>query len=236
LNTNAAPFGDIRAREAIYYATDTEAILAALFFDWYPPSQTFTGAGGLYHHEKVPGYREYDPEQARAIVDELGGIQVSIGTLRSSVAEQIITALQTQWRRVGIETSIYSYDLSTLIEQFRAGNWQVMLQAAGAYDPDTGAGASFRFRSDRPGSGVRDPVLDRILIEAASTFDHQSRDAAYLEAGKYISDNAYAPFLFAFSPAQLSSRNVIGPGLSTKIPPLLVNTAIMWQDVKIVPD
>src|SRR5690606_31859632 len=36
LNTAAPPFDDIRAREAIYYATDVNAIRSGLFNDRYP--------------------------------------------------------------------------------------------------------------------------------------------------------------------------------------------------------
>jgi peptide/nickel transport system substrate-binding protein len=54
LNTQAPPFDDKKARDAIYYATDTEAIRSGLFKNRYPNSQTFTGPGGLFHKEKVP--------------------------------------------------------------------------------------------------------------------------------------------------------------------------------------
>ena len=58
----------------------------------------------------------------------------------------------------------------------------------------------------------------------------EQRRALYQQASKLISDNAYAPFLFAFAPAQLA-RGLHGPGLTTKIPPLIVNTGVIWQDV-----
>jgi peptide/nickel transport system substrate-binding protein len=232
LNTLHAPFNDLRAREAIYYATDVDAIRRGLFHSWYPASQSFTGPGGLFHHDTIPGYRTFDIARARTLVAELGGIRVKLGTLRSFVAEQVMTALQAQWQAAGIQVSIDSYELSRSVQLFRSGEWQAMLQTAGSFDPEAAGGVSWRFRSDQPYSGVHDGELDRLLLEAAASFDPSVRDSLYLQAGKRISDNAYAPFLFAFAPAQVAVKPLEGPGLTSGIPPLLVNTAVLWQDVK----
>ncbi|HLU54510.1 MAG TPA: ABC transporter substrate-binding protein [Pseudonocardia sp.] len=231
LNTQRAPFDDQRAREAIYHATDFAAIAQGLFRGHYPVSQSFTGPGGLFHHETVPGYPEHDPERARQLVAELGGLSVRLGTLKSYVAEQVMTALQTQWQEVGIDVQIESYELSTLIQEFNSGEWQSMLQTAGAWDPAAGVGVGFRFSSDSPFTGVKDPELDRLLDTAEATLDPAERERLYVEANRYISDHAYAPFGLAFAPANLAAEGVYGPGLTTKIPPIVVNTGVLWDEV-----
>lgn len=231
LNTKNEPFDDKRAREAIYYATNPKAISEGLFNGWYPVSQMFTGPGGLFHHAKVPGYRTYNPEKARAIVKDIGGLEVTLGTLKSPLAENVNTALQSQWEKVGIKTTIESYALSTLIREFESGEWEAMLQTAGAWDPEAGVGIPFRFSSESPYTGVWDPKLDKLLQEAAQTLDSQKRDKLYFEIGQYISDQAYAPFLFAFAPATVAVDGVYGPGVTTQIPPLLVTPTILWEEV-----
>jgi peptide/nickel transport system substrate-binding protein len=233
LNTRVKPFDDMRAREAIYYATDVEAIRKALFHGWASASQSFTGPGGLFHRERVPGYREYDLARARALVAELGGLQVKLATVGSVVNEQLITALQSQWQEAGMEVSIELYELATLIRAFQSGEWQALLQTAGSYDPEAAPGVSFRFRSDQVFSGVHDPDLDRMLLEAAAEIDPQRREDLYAASGKHISDRAYAPYLFAFAPAVLTRHGVEGPGLSTQIPPVAMSTAVLWQDVRV---
>jgi peptide/nickel transport system substrate-binding protein len=131
-----------------------------------------------------------------------------------------------------MDVSIASFEIAGMIQEFRGGEWQAMLQTAGSYDPEAGPGVRFRFRSDQQYTGVHDPDLDRILDAAAGTFDAAERERLYREAAKRISDNAYAPFLFAFAPTQVAARNLQGPGLSTEIPPLFINTGILWQDVQ----
>jgi peptide/nickel transport system substrate-binding protein len=231
LNTQAAPFNDHRAREAIYHATDFAAIAQGLFRGLYPVSQTFTGPGGLFHHETVEGYPPHDPERARQLVGELGGLTVELGTISNYVAEQVMTALQTQWQEAGITVNTDTYELATLIQEFNSGEWQAMLQTAGAWDPAAGVGVAFRFSSTSPFSGVRDPQLDSMLNQAAASIDPAERERLYVEAGRHISANAYAPFGLAFAPANLATRGVNGPGLTTRIPPIVVNSGILWDEV-----
>jgi peptide/nickel transport system substrate-binding protein len=231
LNTKIPPFNDKRAREAIYYATNVEAIRQGLFKGAYPPSQSFTADGGLFHHATVPGYRTYDLEKAKAMVQQLGGLTVDLGTLKAYVADQVNTALQTQWEAAGIKTTIHSEQLNGLVQNFVGGKWQAMLQTAGAWDPAVGVGVAFRFGTTSPFSGISDPTIDDLLQQAAQVTDAAQRDALYVKVGQRISDEAYAPFILAFAPASVVTKNVHGPGLTTLIPPVVVNTAILWDEV-----
>jgi len=52
LNTKIPPFDDWRARQAIYYASDSEAIRSKLFDNMYENTQGFTGPGGLFYEPK----------------------------------------------------------------------------------------------------------------------------------------------------------------------------------------
>lgn len=230
LNTKVPPLNNKRAREALYYATDSAAIRKGIFRDAFPTSQSFTAVGGLFHHEGVEDYRTFDPEKARVIVAELGGIRVKLETLRSPIAEQVVTALQTQWRNVGIDVSIETVDLGGLIDRFSTGRWNAMYQTLGAYDPDVGSGLGFRFGRDSIFSGTNDLQLESLLAQAISTTDDNQRDSHYKTIASYLSEHALAPFLVASAPAQVSN-GLYGPGLTTPIPSLLVNTGVLWQDV-----
>ncbi|TNC23598.1 ABC transporter substrate-binding protein [Amycolatopsis alkalitolerans] len=230
-NTKIPPLNDQRAREAIYYATDVEAIRKGLFRDLSPASQTFTAPGGLFYHPTVPGYRTFDLAKAKALVSQLGGLSVDLGTLKSYVAEQVITALKSQWEAAGIHVTMHSDELNAQIQQYNSGKWQIQLATSGAWDPAAGTGVGFRFLSGRPFSGVDDPQLDSLLNQAEAVTDPARRDALYQQAGKLMSDKAYAPFLLAGPRGNLAAPGVYGPGLTTKIPPLVVNNGIHWDSV-----
>ncbi|MGY1822222.1 ABC transporter substrate-binding protein [Geodermatophilus sp. SYSU D00079] len=231
LNTKIAPFNDPRAREAIYRATDFDAINEGIFGGNYEVSQGFTAPGGKFYEEQVEGYPEYDLDRAKELVEELGGLTVNIGTISNYVATQINTALQTQWQEAGIDVTIEDSQLSGVIQKFTGGQWQAMLQTAGAWDPAAGVGVGFRFNSGVPYSGVADPELDQLLADASATVDETQRADLYRQAAERIAQNFYAPFGLAFAPANLAATGVHGPGLTTKIPPLLVNTGVIWDEV-----
>jgi peptide/nickel transport system substrate-binding protein len=247
LNTRTAPFDDIRAREAIYYATDFAAINTGLFKDQGEMSQSFTASGGLFYNPEVPDYRTYDLDKAKALVEELGGLTVNLGTTDIVTARSVTTALQTQWQEAGIDVTIEAQPLGDVITDFIAGDWEAMLQTAGAWDPSVGIGVSVRFGSTSPFSGAPLPEgatsaadaiqrqlttdLDVLLAEAIGTVDDDERAAKYEEIAKYISDEAYAPFGMAFSPAQVMRTGVHGPGLDEPIPALSVNQGVLYDRV-----
>ncbi|MFD2422741.1 ABC transporter substrate-binding protein [Amycolatopsis pigmentata] len=232
LNTKIAPFDNQRAREAIYYATNADAINKGLFKGNYAVTQSFTAPGGLFYSPSVPGYRTFDLEKAKSIVQELGGLTVDLGLLKSYVAEQVGTALQSQWQAAGIKVTMHSDQLSGTIQNFNSGKWQSMLQTAGSWDPAAGTGVSFRFASGVPYSGVADPALDNLLNQAAGDLDQAKRKSLYDQAAKLISDKAYAPFMFTITPANVVVKGVHGTGLTTKLAPVTgVNPTILWDTV-----
>jgi len=243
LNTRVAPFDDIKAREAIYYATDFAAINQGLFKGDGEMSQSFTASGGLFWNPEVDGYREYDLDKAKALVEELGGLKVTLGTTDIVTARSVNTALQTQWKEAGIDVEITAQPLGDVINDFLGGQWQAMLQTAGAWDPSVGIGVSVRFGSTSPFSGAPLPAeeggtteLDDLLAAAVSTIDDDERKMYYDEIAAYISDEALAPFGMAFTPAQVVRQGVHGPGLSTPIPALAVNEGVLYDRVWVESD
>jgi peptide/nickel transport system substrate-binding protein len=146
-NTNIPPFNNIKAREAMYYATNWEAIDKGLFGGKETVVQGFTTPADLYFHKTVPGYRTYDPAKAKALVKELGGLSFELDTTQSYTTTQLITALQSQWQKVGMKVTLKSFQLSALIKRLTGGKWQAEQATAGAWDPAVGVGIGFRFSS-----------------------------------------------------------------------------------------
>jgi peptide/nickel transport system substrate-binding protein len=247
LNTRVEPFDDKQAREAIYHATDFEAINEGLFNGQGEMSQSFTASGGLFHHPEVDGYLEYDPERAEEIVDELGGLEVDLTTTDLSTARQVTTALQTQWQEAGIEVEIDSHSLGDIITELQGGEWQAALQTAGAWDPAVGIGVGVRFGSTSPFSGTPLPEgaesaqqvldeglqteLDEMLEAAVQTVDDAERQEHYEAISEHIAEEAYGPFGVAFSPAQALRPGVHGPGLDEPIPAIVVNQGVLYDRV-----
>jgi peptide/nickel transport system substrate-binding protein len=233
LNTLTPPFNNVKAREAIYAATNFAPILQHVFDNMYPSVQGFTGPGGICYDPTVPGYQGYDPTLAKTLVQQSGlsNVTINLGTIQNLVAEETTEALQTQWAAVGIKTTIHDYALAPLIAQFTSGKWQSMIQTAGSYDPAAGVGVGFRFSSLSPFSGVHDPHLDSLLNQAAAITSMSQRCALYTQAAGYIAKQFYGPFYFAFAPANVAVKGVVGPGLTQPLPAVVVTPTILWEDV-----
>jgi peptide/nickel transport system substrate-binding protein len=236
LNTAVPPFNNPKARQAIYAATNFQPILAHLFGSRYPITQGFTGPGGICYQQYVPGYQGYDPTLAKQLIQQTGlnNVTIQLGTISISTAQDSMQALRTEWENLGLKVSTQSWPLSGLINQFEANHgksWQAMVQTAGAYDPASGVGVGFRFNSKSPFSGVHDPNLDKLLLQAQGTTDMTSRCSFYNQAAEYIAKNYYGPFYFTFSPANISVHGVVGPGLTTPLSSVAVVPTIPWENV-----
>src|ERR1700744_2260938 len=146
LNTASAPFNNPKARQAIYAMTNFAPILKNIFDNQYPGVQGFTGPGGICYEPTVPGYQGYDPTLAKQLVAESGlnKVTINLGTISSSqVASETTEALAQEWAAFGVKTTLHSYALNALIQQFTANSgksWQAMIQTAGAYDQAGGGG------------------------------------------------------------------------------------------------
>jgi peptide/nickel transport system substrate-binding protein len=185
LNTNAPPFNNPKARQAIYYATDSEAIRSKLFQNRYPSTQGFTAPGGLFFSADVPGYRTYDLEKAKALVKELGGLKTQLGTINVLVAKQTTQALASQWAQAGIKADIKSYDLGPLIQAFQSKKWTPCSRRPAPTTRPRAWASPSGYASQSPFSGVHDKKLDAMLGQAAGTLDQRPAQVA-LRPGRQV--------------------------------------------------
>lgn len=231
LNTKIAPFNNILARQAIYYATDTPLLDQKLFGDAYPVTQSFTAPAGLFYEPKVPGYITYNLSKAKALVQQVGGISITLKTITSPVAQALDEGLAEMWEAAGMKVTLQNYDLTGLIGVFLSGKWQAFLQTAGAWDPEGGVGVAFRFQSLSPFTGVHDPKIDALLAQASGTLIMAQRQMYNQQLNAYIAQMAYGPFLFPIAGYNIAVHGVAGPGLTTPIPSMAVAPEILWQSV-----
>lgn len=231
LNTTKPPFNNLKAREAIYYATDAKALDAKLFGDTYPLTESFTAPSGLFYDPKVPGYRTYDLAKARALVKKVGGISFDLFTNTAGENLQFIEALQAMYQQAGMKVTL-SYDsLTKLIQTYISKHWQAALGTAGSFDPAAQLGVAFRFSPPSPFTGVHDGHLVGLLDHAQAAVKPATRAKYYRAAATYISDKAYGPFLFPIASWNVATKGVSGPGLTTVLPIADVVPGILWQDV-----
>jgi peptide/nickel transport system substrate-binding protein len=112
---------DVRVRKALLLAADRQALSDQLFEARQPVADTFVNPLDWVHHADVETYA-YDPDQARALLDEAGWtemrggirhnadgepLQMTIMTTSGNRTRELVQQfLQSQWRAVGMDVTI----------------------------------------------------------------------------------------------------------------------------------
>jgi peptide/nickel transport system substrate-binding protein len=227
LNTKIAPFDNIKAREAVYYAIDPQALNRVVEGGRGTVSQSGDGPASLFPILKVPGYRTYDPAKAKALVKQLGGLSFTI--IGFATNPQLAEAEQSEFGAVGMHTQITTVNLAELVKAFNTGSWQMTGGGGGGLDPAIGAGGmSWRVESNAPFTGIHNAYLDKLINEGTSTLNHAARAKIYANIYSYMAKQALMPFLYAAPLYNIATLNVYGPGIST---PEYNNWFIDWPSV-----
>ncbi|MBO0693161.1 MAG: hypothetical protein J2P58_09720, partial [Acidimicrobiaceae bacterium] len=227
LNTSIAPFNNIKAREAVYYALNPAQLNKVITGGVGKISQSGDGPGSLFPIPKVPGYRTFNLAKAKALVKQLGGLSFHITgfAINPTVAE----AEQAEFAQAGMNVKIDTVNLAQLVAAFDHNSWQITGGGAGGLDPAIGVGGmTWRVQSNAPFTGIHDKNLDKMIAQGASTTNYDTRLSIYKQIYKYMSDHALMPFLYAGPLWNISSIKAQGPGLST---PMYNNYLIQWPDI-----
>jgi peptide/nickel transport system substrate-binding protein len=209
LNETTAPFNNIKAREALYYATDPQVLVSHLYGGLYSVVESPTASGEDFYIPKVPGYRTYDLAKAKSLVKQLGGLSVTLATTANTPYwETEVTALQSQWQAAGIKVTLAMNDLEETLAQLEHNSWEALDSNWGGADP--ALALPTYFESNGPFTGIHDSTLDNLINEAAATTDNATRLHLYKEVAARMNQLAEVPFLYQKPIFTFATKNVHG--------------------------
>jgi peptide/nickel transport system substrate-binding protein len=207
-------------RHALAFATDRAALVTHLLrgqarlADNLLPPEHWAAAPDLPRHA-------YDPARAEKLLDaadfprRADGVRLRL-TLKTSTDELsrlIAAVLQDQWRRVGVELELRSYEFATFYSDITRGNFQLyLLRWVGANnDPDI---FEYVFHSRKmPPDGAnrghyRNPQLDALIDRARVEPDRERRRALYLEIQRLVAEDLPYLHLWFYDNVAVHSRRV----------------------------
>lgn len=229
INTKVAPFNNILAREAIYYATDSSAILRVLAGRWGQVTESPSGAGGLFYEPKVPGYRTYNLAKAKALVAKLGGLSFTLMGENTSSGLTLDEALESEWQAAGMTVTLQQISLAQVIANYESNSWQISPEAGGEYDPNIGVqGLGTRVKSGGKFSCCDNAALDGLINKAGQLISPSARENLYHQIFKTISDEAYGPYLYVALENVVATRAVKGLVISPGFEPV-----VQWENVSV---
>lgn len=198
LNVEMEPFDDVRVRQAMNYAVDTQEITEALFYGLARPidNPLFPGVFG---YKETPVY-SYDPERARALLAEAGypnGFEFTIDVEPTNA--ETAEAVAGQLSRLGITARVNVMELNALYDKYEPGGSQAFLTSWGNSELDADATLSRNLWTGRVNAytNYSNPEVDRLIEAGAKELDPAVRAQHYGAALDLIV--ADAPWVFLYT-------------------------------------
>ncbi|GHJ37713.1 ABC transporter substrate-binding protein [Streptomyces sp. TS71-3] len=131
-NTAHKPFGDVRVRQALFYAIDTEKLIQVGLRGHGKPASSFLDTGNPTYRKAKTVY-SYDPDKARQLLKEAGVSNLSV-ELQSSNVSWIVDCLPTikaSWDAIGVKTTLNPQETSAVFAKLdQKKDFQVVASAS----------------------------------------------------------------------------------------------------------
>ncbi|WP_110686359.1 ABC transporter substrate-binding protein [Salinicola aestuarinus] len=140
INHSHPPLDDVKVRQALDYAIDKQSIIDTVTFGYGTVANAYIPMGALYHNADNLS-RGYDPEKAKALLEEAGVDNLTLDYVVNAgdeVDEQIAVLLQQQLSAVGIRANLTKVDPSQSWGMLVDGDYDisVMYWTNDILDPD----------------------------------------------------------------------------------------------------
>jgi len=241
INTAKPPTDELAVRQALNYAVDRETIVNTLLKGITEPTSNLLTPSTLYYNPDAGSQYTYDPEKAKALLEEAGWVDSNSDGIREKNGVNLEVEI---FRRAGFQKESYTEIVCSELQAVgfsckmiegthpqrtefgKSGKYHMVGIAQEQYDPSF---LTLWFHSSQVDAfnfaKVQNPELDAVLERADAAMDPAEREAAVFEAQKIIMDNAYVLPFHAPYQMFITTSNVVGlkPDLNAWYP--------YWQDV-----
>ena len=226
--TTSDKLSDLRVRRAIAHAIDRELLVRSKYGGLARVTDTWIPAKHWAATDALPA-RAFDPDMARALLDEAGypdppgpdpRMRVVLRTTSERFRQSIARAIAAMLRDVAIEVDVRPSEAATLISDLNRGRFELtLLQVPEVIEPHV---LSWFFDSSRiPGRGneganrwrYANPELDALFESGRTHIERGARRAAYLEAQQVLARDL--PVLPLWQPDTIA---VVRRGTSFDVP------------------
>lgn len=198
MNTEVAPFNDVRVRQAINYAINKEFVVEAAAGGYARVANTVLAPEVFGYDASIKGY-EYNVEKAKELLKEAGittpvdfpPIKTIDGTFKV-----VAQAVQSDLAAIGINTTIEVLEANKYLEDAHGGNYSLGIMGLDVgYDADLFSNMYATcyingYNMARYSNSWVDEMFDKGHVELDST----KRQAIYTELFRFLDEEAvYAP-------------------------------------------
>ncbi len=195
---------DVKLRQAVCYAIDTESISLAVFEGVGPGGVSIIPSGLWAYDENMESYYPYDPEQAKALLEEAGyadGLTLKMVCASTAAFKGISEMMLSELADVGITLDIEYADNATANSLTQdSSDFDIAIRQAGFTEEPHGGLAKY-VMSDKGVDGgtnlskteglAEAQAIDEIMNTIISMSDKEDRKAAYAQVQEAYYDQAF---------------------------------------------
>ena len=202
LNCQSDVLKDVRVRQALNYATDSESIRQVCYgADTSEPMLSVVPSTLQGYRSDLEQYG-YDIDKAKSLLEEAGygdGLTVEFKYLASSTNNMLAELLQQMWGQVGVTLELNPTESGTLTSALNKGDFDICCAGTNFPLMEAGAGLYDMFHTSSMYSGndrseLSDPEVDAVLDQIIVTTDADERAKLVEQAQELI--HADAPFIY----------------------------------------
>lgn len=194
LNMQSPKLQDPRVRQALAHGINRQELIEFLKRGRAEAADSLMTTQNDFAAAELPSY-DYDPERAKKLLQEAGlkNLTLEYKTSTSREAVQQARILQNQFKEIGVNLEIRSFEWGTFFADVLAGNYELFsLRWVGVSEPDFYY--SLFHSSELPPSGrnrvrYNNPRIDELLEAGRSETDVQKRKVVYAEVQQILQED-----------------------------------------------
>jgi peptide/nickel transport system substrate-binding protein len=131
-NTKHKPFDDVRVRQALHYAIDTEKMVEVALKGHGKPSSSFLNEGNPSYRRAKAVY-DYDPDKAKALLKQAGvrGLKIDILAVNVSWIVDCLPTIKASWDAIGVKTTLNPQETTAVFTKMdQKQDYQVVAAAS----------------------------------------------------------------------------------------------------------
>ncbi|MFL6206228.1 MAG: ABC transporter substrate-binding protein [Acidimicrobiales bacterium] len=189
-NNAKPPFNDVRARQAVAYAIDKDLINERAYDGVRVPSYSGFAPDSAYYNKDAQT-PHYDPDKARKLVEDLGGLEFTLVCIPTPEADEILNIIKALGEDVGMKIKLESQEQGAYVNRMfsKSGDYEAgCFRSSHFIEPDairpgltTGDTGNLAFYSN--------PKVDKLLDEARQTADFETRKEKYFEVQEITAED-----------------------------------------------
>jgi peptide/nickel transport system substrate-binding protein len=207
LNEARKPWNDVRVRQAIAYAIDRDAIVAATSYGTAADNQLAIPKGNPWY----TGYDKYryDIEEAKRLLSEAGAAPRNLDMLVTTEYPETVTAAQIiadNLAPLGITVDIRTVDFATWLDEQNTGHFDMLMMGwLGNIDPDDFYYAQHHTDGTSNAQKYSNPEVDKLLDAGRVETNRDARAEIYRKAATVIADEC--SYIYLYNPSVIQAWN-----------------------------